>query len=120
MNGDPQRAVTHRAYLTTEGSRSERRSTTLDAIAESSNVDRVSAREIDDAVSDLLEAPDALAELRWLAVLLRLISRQIKLTVPIALEIHTQAEVGHALGVSKQEISRKYKRAGTATAPARP
>lgn len=82
----------------------------------------MSARDIDQGVETLLAADDLLETLTALAYLRRCINQEINETVTRALQVHTGADVGRALGVTRQQISRRYSptaRTGAAT-PVRP
>lgn len=68
----------------------------------------MSAADIDQGVETLLAAETLLETLRALVYLRRCIDVEILRTVPLALRAHTGDETAAALGISRQQIYRRY------------
>jgi hypothetical protein len=77
----------------------------------------MTAREIDQAVGELIDADDLIGTLGALAKLRDLIAGAIDENVHAALKVHSGAEVARALKTTRQQISRRYavRRAGAPT-----
>lgn len=68
----------------------------------------MTALDLDTALDRLIDAETALDELAALAHMRKLIDRQIAATVHVALRAHSATDIGAALGITRQAVSKRF------------